>query len=115
MHCLLCDYRAPWIDQEEVPECPDCGEPLKMDAVLFEQGLIPQEIFKAAAFVRNCDVMILAGTAAQVYPVAYFPKIVLDNGGTVIEINLQPTMYSMRTHFLQGKFEEIMPQLVTVS
>jgi NAD-dependent SIR2 family protein deacetylase len=38
--------------------------------------------------------MLIAGTSATVTPAAWFPEVVLRNGGTLIEVNVEATPLS---------------------
>jgi NAD-dependent deacetylase len=38
--------------------------------------------------------MLIAGTSAAVVPAAWFPGIVSENGGALVEVNIEPTPYS---------------------
>ena len=57
---------------------------------------------------------LVLGTSSVVYPAAALPRVALDHGARVIEINLEPTDLSSAAHFsLRGKTGEILPQIVT--
>jgi NAD-dependent deacetylase len=72
------------------------------------------------AFLAECqsqaeraDCVIIAGTSATVYPAAAFPEIVLNAGGTVIEINTDETPFSRyASAILRGPAGEMLPLLV---
>ena len=38
--------------------------------------------------------MLIAGTSATVTPAAWFPEVVLQNGGTLIEVNVEATPFT---------------------
>ena len=44
---------------------------------------------------RNADVLIVAGTSAQVYPAAGLIPLAIKNGATVIEINPEEQIFQM--------------------
>ncbi len=44
--------------------------------------------------LEQCDALIVIGTSGVVYPVASFPQTVKDNGGYVVEVNVEPTPIS---------------------
>lgn len=52
-----------------IPRC-HCGGVIKPDVVLYEEGLNQQILNKAVNYIRNADVLIVAGTSLTVYPAA---------------------------------------------
>jgi NAD-dependent deacetylase len=57
--------------------------------------------------------MLIVGTSATVTPAAWFPEIVLDRGGALIEINTEPTPFTPHcVASLRGASGEILPQIV---
>jgi NAD-dependent deacetylase len=38
--------------------------------------------------------MLIAGTSAVVVPAAWFPNVVAENGGKLVEVNIDETPYS---------------------
>jgi len=41
--------------------------------------------------LHRCDLLMVVGTSAQVYPAAALPQQVKNNGGMIYEFNLQKT------------------------
>ena len=63
-----------------VPHCKHCNGLLKPDTILFGE-LLPRAILQAAeSDAAKCDVMLVAGTALEVYPVADLPRQAVANG-----------------------------------
>jgi NAD-dependent deacetylase len=63
--------------------------------------------------VRRAEVLIVAGTSAQVYPAARLIPTAIESGAVVIEINPEATDFSGLVKFsLRGKSAEILPRLV---
>jgi NAD-dependent deacetylase len=92
----------------ELPPYCDCGGMLRPGVVWFGEMLPAGAMERAADAVRSADVLIVAGTSAQVYPAAGL----IPMGRTVIEINPERTGFSDEvTYSLQGKSAEILPQL----
>jgi NAD-dependent deacetylase len=95
------------------PECPECAGIVKSDTVMFGEQI-------PAAFLAECreqadraDACIIAGTSATVTPAAWFPEIVLDRGGALIEVNTDPTPFTRHcAAVLRGPSGELLPQLV---
>lgn len=52
-----------------IPRC-QCGGVIKPDVVLYEEGLDNTIIGKSVDYIRNADVLIIAGTSLTVYPAA---------------------------------------------
>jgi NAD-dependent SIR2 family protein deacetylase len=56
---------------------------------------------------------MIVGTSAAVTPAAWFPEIVLERGGTLIEINTEPTPFSEHcVASLRGASGELLPLVV---
>lgn len=72
-----------------VPKCSKCGDTIKPDVVLYEEGLDQATINGAVNQIRHADVLIIGGTSLAVYPAAglidYF------TGDKLIVINMAPT------------------------
>lgn len=88
--CMSCgrEYTAPDVPADDVPRCA-CGGVLKPNTVLFGESLPPDVLSEAEEYANTCDVMILIGTSAMVYPAAYLPVTAKRNGAMVIEINIE--------------------------
>ena len=118
LRCLGCTRRFAGdelaVDPANLPPaCPDCGEMVKGDTVQFGEP-IPQDVLRRCyEEVGRCDVMIVAGTSATVFPAADFPMEVLRGGGTVIEVNPLPSeLTPLATVALQGPGGEILARLL---
>jgi len=72
------------------------------------------------AFIADCDLLLVIGTSAQVYPAAALPSMVMQQGGRIIECNHEQTLAGQTpaphahrsTLFLQGDVVRTLPQLV---
>ncbi|AGK95250.1 NAD-dependent protein deacylase [Clostridium pasteurianum] len=77
-----------------IPKCDMCGETIKPDVVLYEEGLNTDIINESVRFISNADVLIVGGTSLVVYPAAglidYF------KGKKLILINKASTPYDRR-------------------
>ena len=96
------------------PPCPSCGGLLKPDFVFFGEG-IPSDVHHASTtLAKQADVCLIVGTGGEVQPAGRIPRIVKNNGGTVIEINLYDSDYSytVSDYYLQGKAGTRVPELV---
>jgi NAD-dependent deacetylase len=117
LRCLSC-HRESRDDRLVFPDMPprcSCGGTLRPGVVWFGEGL-PQGVWEAAErAVASCDVMLVVGTSAVVYPAAGLVPYARGRGARVIEVNLEETPYSTSVDksFL-GKAGEILPELVAI-
>ena len=78
---------------EGAPRCPGCSDILKPDVVFFEEMLPPAAIDEAHAWVESAELLIVVGSALEVYPVAGLPDHARKHGGAVAIVNLGPTTF----------------------
>src|ERR1700681_2204689 len=98
---------------DEVPRCASCGALLRPDVVWFEEMLPPDALAAAEAMARRCDLMLVVGTSAEVYPAAALPSIAKGSGAIVIEINPNATVLSPTADYaLRGPAGRMLPALV---
>jgi NAD-dependent deacetylase len=100
----------------EVPRCPGCGSLLRPDVVWFEE-MLPQDALAAAEdAARRCDLMLVAGTSAEVYPAAALPRLAAAAGALVVEVNPDSTALSQRVDYaLRAPSGIALPALVAAS
>ncbi|RLF76384.1 NAD-dependent protein deacylase [Thermococci archaeon] len=120
--CTSCDYREnlkesgrldEFLDEGELPGCPKCGSLLRPDVVWFGEPLPEQALDEAFNLARRADLCLVIGTSAQVFPAAYIPMLVKDEGGRIIEINPDNTgITHLADIILRGKAGEIMDGLL---
>jgi NAD-dependent deacetylase len=113
--CLRCDARADLRslkEQERPPGCPECGDPMRPDVVLFGE-IVPADVYSLAAErAAECELCFVVGTSALVYPAAGLPLVARRAGAYVVEVNPEPTPLSEVCHeVLQGRAGEILPTL----
>jgi NAD-dependent deacetylase len=83
------------------------------DVVWFEEILLEQPLAAADAAVRRCNVLLVIGTSAEVYPAAALPALARLTGATVVEINPEATPLSATADFaLRGAAGIVLPALV---
>jgi NAD-dependent deacetylase len=57
--------------------------------------------------------MLIAGTSATVTPAAWFPQVVLERGGVLVEVNVDETpLSSLCEASLRGAAGVVLPELV---
>lgn len=99
------------------PKCTMCGGFVKTDAVMFGEPIPTRVAHDSEAEARKCDLMLICGTSAVVYPFADLPRIARSRGKSVaiIEVNAEPTPLTrerVSDYLIQGKTGEILPKLV---
>lgn len=99
-----------YIKQYEIPRCPDCGQILKPDIILFEEQLPKLTWLEALKACRNCRFFLVAGSSLEVTPVATLPLEALSHGARLILINQLPTYLDQRAEvLLRGDVADILP------
>lgn len=97
------------------PLCPSCTGILKLDVVHFHEA-IPEDVSTASQKeVGRCDLMLICGTSAVVYPFALLPRMAKHYQSTIIEINFEMTPLTaegISDYIIQGKTGIILPGIV---
>lgn len=141
LRCVRCNSRFAMAEFDLIalkesgklpPHCMKCNGILKPDIVHFKEPIpsdIAEQSMKEAI---KCDLMLICGTSAVVYPFANLPRVAKQksiglNGFygmyslaeaasvIIIEVNAEPTPLteeSISDYFIQGKTGEILPQIV---
>ncbi len=74
----------------EVPDC-GCGGYIKTATISFGQSMPEEEMHRAGAASRSCDLFIVAGSSLVVYPAAGFPLVAKKHGARLVILNRDPT------------------------
>jgi NAD-dependent deacetylase len=86
--CLACGHREPLEESLlPVPRCPECGAVLKPDVVFFGELLPRAAIDRAYGLARAAALLLVVGSALEVYPVAELPLETLRAGGSLAVLN----------------------------
>jgi NAD-dependent deacetylase len=94
------------------PPCEDCGAILKPDVVFFGELLPEAAIERATELATSTSLLLVVGSALEVYPVAGLPMDTLRGGGAVAIVNRGPTAFdSLATLRLDGNAGEILPRV----
>jgi NAD-dependent deacetylase len=118
LRCLGCVARFAAgeleIDPEQLPpSCPRCGGILKGDTVHFGEPIPADVLRRCHQVVERADCMLVVGTSATVYPAAEFPLEVLRRGGSLIEVNPEPSeLTDLATLSLRGPGGAVLARLV---
>lgn len=100
-------------DDERPPVCSECFDSMRPHVVLFGEALDEDALLKAYERAAACDVCIVVGTSAQVYPAMHVPEIAKREGAFLIEVNLEETPLTPKADVsLFGKAGEILPLLL---
>jgi NAD-dependent deacetylase len=94
------------------PACEDCGAVLKPDVVFFGEVLPEAPMERAAELAGRASLMLVVGSALEVYPVAGLPLETLRGGGALAIVNRGPTALDRKaTLKLDGSAGELLPQV----
>jgi NAD-dependent deacetylase len=100
--------------EADAPACPACGEIVKPDVVFFGELLPPEAINRAYELARAAALMLVVGSALEVYPIAGLPEETLAAGGKLAIVNRGPTPYDGRANLrVDGSAGEVLPAVVT--
>ncbi len=106
-----CDRRAPL---PELPPSCECGGLMRPGVVWFGEPL-PRETWENAHHAaQDCDVFLVVGTSAVVYPAAGLVPLAKSSGARVIECNMEETPFSAEVdRSFRGPAGETLPQLLS--
>ncbi len=95
------------------PRCERCRGPIRPGVVWFGEAL-PRDVWDAAeTAARDCDLVLVVGTSALVYPAAELPLTALARGAVVVQINPDRTdLDDLATFRLRGTAAQVLPELV---
>ncbi|HEV2860121.1 MAG TPA: NAD-dependent deacylase [Pyrinomonadaceae bacterium] len=113
--CTACKSReelGPPGRRDGPPACSSCGSFLRPDVVLFGE-MLPAGVFELAAErAAECEVCLVVGTSAIVYPAAGLPLIAKRAGAFLVEVNPEPTPLTEYCDLvLEGRAGEILSRL----
>ena len=98
------------------PRCKRCSGVIKADVVHFREPIPDDVVHQSLEEAQKCDLMLICGTSAVVYPFASLPRIARERRTvTIIELNAEPTPLTeegVSDYLIQGKTGEILPQII---
>ena len=143
LRCVSCNARY---DSEEYdldglreegrlpPLCKECGGVIKVDIVHFQEPIPSDVAHQSLEEAWKCDLMLVCGTSAVVYPFAELPRMARErrvereresetglyvveriSAVTIIEVNAEPTPLTgekISDYLIRGKTCEILPRIV---
>ena len=88
---------------------------MKGDTVHFGEPIPADVLRRCHQVVEQADCMLVVGTSATVYPAAEFPLEVLRRGGSLIEVNPEPSELSgLALLSLRGPSGAVLTRLVEI-
>ena len=115
--CQRCDTSLPLteVSLESLPPYCACGGVFKPAGVFFGEPIPPHALSRSYQEAHSCELMLVIGTSAVVYPAAAMPGVAKEAGARVIEINPEPTDLTDATadFIIQDKAGLVLPQIVT--
>ncbi|MBN2309134.1 MAG: NAD-dependent deacylase [Candidatus Hydrogenedentes bacterium] len=115
--CLDCGATRP-TDLEHLderpPRCHVCSGLMKPGFVMFGEMIPTDALIEADRLAQVCDVVLVVGTSANVFPAASVPITAKRHRAFIIESNIEPTEFteSVTDAFLEGPAGEVLPRLV---
>ncbi len=110
------DLARLWEEGKLPPLCGKCGGILKGDVVHFQEAIPSDVALRSLEEAGECDLMLICGTSAVVYPFANLPRAARERSAvTIIEINAEPTPLTsegISDYIIQGKTGDILPRIV---
>ena len=108
-----CDHcgnrRGPWLFHR----CRRCGARARPDVVMFGEMLNEGVLLDARTAAQECDVFVVVGSTAVVYPAADLPLVALAHGGRLVTLNMEPLhLDAAAGAVLRGPAEDLLPRLV---
>ncbi len=109
--CIVCRICHDMSSQGDRPDaCPECGDRLRPDVVLFGEILPPGAFEFAAEKASQCQLCFVIGTSALVYPAAGLPELAKAAGAYICEVNPERTSLSDQCdEVINGKAGEVLP------
>jgi len=99
---------------DAVPRCGACGALLRPDVVWFEEMLPAEALARAEETARECDLLLVVGTSAEVYPAAALPIHAREGGALIVEINSAETVLSAGADYVvRGPAGVVLPALLS--
>jgi len=131
LRCVSCGSRFAWdeISLDELPPRCKCGAFLKDDVVHFKEPIPSDVMEESEKEAMICDLMLICGTSAVVYPFANLPRMARFQAGKsflgldmvrrkpsvkIIEVNAEPTPLTreqVSDYLIQGKTGGILPRI----
>jgi len=120
------DLKGLMLEDKLPPRCNKCSSPIKGDVVHFNEPIPSDVAQESLEEAWKCDLMLICGTSAVVYPFAQLPRVARQRRAdevrnieskttTIIEVNAEPTPLTaegISDYLIQGRTAEILPRIV---
>ncbi len=99
------------IDSGQNPPLCKCGGVIRPDVVLFGEPV--KEIERALEIASMADMVLAIGTSLTVYPANLVPRVIKENGGRLVVINMEETpLDDIADEVIRDKAEKVLPMIV---
>ena len=116
LYCLDCNarYTRKAISLETLPPRCQCGGVVRPDVVFFGEPIPLEARLTAEAEAESCQLMLVVGTSAVVYPAGQLPVMAKSAGAKVIEFNMEETPLTgyISDRLLKGRAAQVLPSIV---
>lgn len=128
------DLKGLMLAEQLPPRCNKCSSPIKGDVVHFNEPIPSDVAHESLEEAWKCDLMLICGTSAVVYPFAQLPRIARQRqfeqerkaesglqfmkgepATIIIEVNAEPTPLTaegISDYLIQGRTAELLPRIV---
>ncbi|OGN92705.1 MAG: hypothetical protein A2Z75_01465 [Chloroflexi bacterium RBG_13_50_10] len=128
------DLQKLMLEDQLPPRCHKCSSPIKGDVVHFNEPIPSDVAHDSLEEAWKCDLMLICGTSAVVYPFAQLPRVARqrqveaeqkaesgllfvknESATTIVEVNAEPTPLTaegISDYLIQGRTAEILPRIV---
>ncbi|MBU3950156.1 MAG: NAD-dependent deacylase [Proteobacteria bacterium] len=115
--CLKCEKKIETskVSLKEIPPKCECGGILRPDCVFFGEMIPQKHLFRSKKISQECDIMLVVGTSAVVYPASNIPIDAKNSGAKIIEINPEntPLTGSISDYIIRGNAGEVIKKIVS--
>lgn len=126
VQCMTCGQRSPMTTVlervragDDDPACEAgtasgrCRGILKSATISFGQNLVVDDLMRAEAAARACDLLLAVGSTLSVYPAAGLVPVAHGHGARVVIVNAEPTEYDdVAEVVVRGQISEVLPAIV---
>lgn len=107
------DAMRRYLESGEIPRCRKCGGILKPNVILFGEQLPVTVLLAAQDVIRNCDVLLIAGSSLVVAPVSELPRQALAHNAKIIIINYERTYIDRHADVvIHEDLAQVLPRIV---
>ena len=104
---------AHFVEDGQVPRCEHCGGVMKPNVILTNEQLPARVMLAAKQAVRECDLILTAGTSLTGGPATRLAEFALDQGAELVIVNLTPTIFDSAAQVvINADVSEVLPAIV---